>query len=171
MVGRTITKQRLQKPTSSGSSSKGKANTNAVVVPLTEKDKTLIKWFTENGIEWDRNLISITRTCTAAGLGIVAKESVKQTGLNLVKIPRECILSPKNCGIADLIESSQLAGVLALTLALMFEMSLGMNSPWYGYLQSLPFPMEPIAAFWTTEQLNELQGTCLADIVKEQKAW
>lgn len=168
MVGRVGKQQKHQ----ISSKLKNEKSSSKSSIPLTEKDQLLIKWFTANGIEWDKSLLLITRNSpVSAGLGIVAKESVRDTGLNLVKIPRECILSPKNCGIADLIEEQELAGVLALTLALMFEMSLGVDSPWYGYLQSLPSPMEPIAAFWTQEQLEGLAGTCLSDIVKEQKAW
>ncbi|KAJ3054226.1 hypothetical protein HK102_011554, partial [Quaeritorhiza haematococci] len=102
---------------------------------------------------------------SGAGFGVVG---LKETpaGTVVCRIPKQSVLSIKNCGIADIIEEENLGGMLALALALMFEISQGQRSPWFAYIQSLP-KREPIPIFWDKEQRREwLKGTDAEEAVE-----
>ncbi len=64
------------------------------------------------------------------------------------RIPKSAILSVKTSGIAKIIKKSALTGALALTLAVMYEKSLGEQSKWFGYLATLPDRVEGMPIFW-----------------------
>ncbi|KAJ1917646.1 hypothetical protein H4219_003108 [Mycoemilia scoparia] len=51
-------------------------------------------------------------------------------------------------------------GNLPLTICLMYEMSLGTKSPWYGYIQSLPKQAD-VPLLWTADAIGYLKGTDL----------
>lgn len=86
--------------------------------------------------------------------GVYAKEAIDDDVV-LCNMSRNTILSCKNCGIADLLAISGLDGSFGLSIALMYELALGVKSAWYGYLQSLPEVVD-IPLFWSREQINLL---------------
>lgn len=76
----------------------------------------------------------------------------------------------KTSGARHVIEDAGLDGYLGLSVALMYEKSLGPDSPWFGYLQLLP-QFEPIPLLWSFDELDSfLKGTELHKIVKEDRA-
>ncbi|KAI8018109.1 N-lysine methyltransferase setd6 [Camellia lanceoleosa] len=85
-------------------------------------------------------------------------------------IPKHSCLTIKTSGARNLIEAAGLEGYLGLSVALMYEKSLGHQSPWFGYLQLLP-ENECIPMLWSLEEVDSLLlGTELHKIVKEDKA-
>ncbi|KAK4721444.1 hypothetical protein R3W88_011677 [Solanum pinnatisectum] len=85
-------------------------------------------------------------------------------------IPKESCLTVKTSGARQMIEESDLEGILALAVVIMYERSLGPLSPWFGYLQLLPYS-EPIPLLWSLSQIDSLlTGTELHKIVKDDKA-
>ncbi|KAI8814587.1 hypothetical protein BJ742DRAFT_766400 [Cladochytrium replicatum] len=101
------------------------------------------------------------------GMKVTAIRDI-QVDEELCTISKEAILSPKNCGIADIFEETGVSGTLGLTIALMYEMSLGVHSPWYGYLQSLPRheDFKSLPLYWSEEHLRLLQNTDLETMTK-----
>ncbi|KAH6563191.1 hypothetical protein BASA50_003888 [Batrachochytrium salamandrivorans] len=118
----------------------------------------LEEWFVENKIQYDKENMQIQYN-DLVGFSVVAKNVLDVNSI-LCSIPKEAILSVKNCGIADILEEQELQGALGLTVALMFERSIGTASPWFGYLQSLP-QREGIPLFWSQKQIAELKGTAM----------
>eukprot|EP00884_Botryococcus_braunii_P003665 jgi/Botrbrau1/1329/Bobra.0063s0043.2 len=124
----------------------------------------LLKWFRDNEITWDEDLLEVRSGLPATGggsLGVYAKVDIEE-GAVLCEIPKSSMLSVKTTSIADILEEAKIAGGLGLLIALMHEYSLGETSRWWGYLQSLPVP-EYIPIFWTNEELLLLQGTGCED--------
>ncbi|KAK6095944.1 hypothetical protein MT418_003819 [Batrachochytrium dendrobatidis] len=123
----------------------------------------LKQWFGENKIAYDEEKIRIEHD-TNNGFRVFAKQTL-EVGDILCAIPKEAILSIKNCGVADVLEEQGLGGQLGLVIALMFERSLGEKSPWYGYIQSLPL-RENIPLFWEKDQQACLDGTAVAHLLE-----
>lgn len=82
----------------------------------------------------------------------------------VVKIPKTCILSAKSTGVANILEDEAIEGGAALSIAVMYELAQGTESPWYGYLQALPFS-EDLPIFWSEAEKMLFQGTELEDVV------
>lgn len=76
----------------------------------------------------------------------------------VVQIPKTAILSTKSTGIANILEDEQIDGGCSLALAVLYELSQHDESPWYGYLQALPFS-EDLPVFWSEQEKAWLQGT------------
>ncbi|XP_016572859.2 ribosomal lysine N-methyltransferase 3 isoform X2 [Capsicum annuum] len=84
-------------------------------------------------------------------------------------IPKESCLTVKASGARQMVEEAELEGILALGVAIMYERSLGPLSPWFGYLQLLPYA-EPIPLLWSPSEIDSLLvGTELHKIVKDDK--
>lgn len=80
-------------------------------------------------------------------------------------IPKQTCLTMKTSGARDVIQEAGLDGYLGLSVALMYEKSLGPDSPWFGYLQLLP-QFEPIPLLWSFHELDFfLSGTELHKVV------
>ncbi|XP_031402076.1 ribosomal lysine N-methyltransferase 3 isoform X1 [Punica granatum] len=103
------------------------------------------------------------------GIAVRARCDLKE-GDAVATIPKTACLTIKTTGAQEMIEAAGLEGCLGLSVALMFERSLGQVSPWAGYLQLLP-PQEPIPLTWTSREVDLLlRGTELHKAVKEDKA-
>ncbi|KAK3009888.1 hypothetical protein RJ639_012132 [Escallonia herrerae] len=84
-------------------------------------------------------------------------------------IPKRSCLTVKTSGARRLIEAAGLEGSLGLSIAIMYERSLGPLSPWFGYLEVLP-QRECIPLLWSVEDVDSLlSGTELHQIVREDK--
>lgn len=77
----------------------------------------------------------------------------------VVRIPKECILSIKTTGIANLLDEANLEGGCPLALAVLYEIAQGEQSPWYGYLQALPEHGEDLPIFWEEQEKDWFHGT------------
>lgn len=89
----------------------------------------------------------------------------------LATIPKHSCLTIRTTGCSrHIIQSPQITPLGLLSLAIMYEKSLGPLSPWYPYLQLLPQSGEPIPLLWTQHQIHSLlSGTELHKIVEEDK--
>ncbi|XP_010558785.1 PREDICTED: ribosomal lysine N-methyltransferase 3 [Tarenaya hassleriana] len=88
----------------------------------------------------------------------------------VANIPKKACLTMKTSGAREIIEAAGLDGYLGLSVALMYERSLGEQSPWSGYLQLLPL-QEDLPLVWSLHDLDSLLlGTELHKVVKEDKA-
>lgn len=84
-------------------------------------------------------------------------------------IPKQACLTTRASGAAAMIEAARLDGCFGLCVAVMYERSLGSESPWAGYLQILPFS-EPLPLLWTLDEVDSLlRGTELHQTIKEDK--
>eukprot|EP00878_Enallax_costatus_P030182 GHUV01032841.1.p1 GENE.GHUV01032841.1~~GHUV01032841.1.p1 ORF type:complete len:149 (+),score=15.28 GHUV01032841.1:407-853(+) len=90
-------------------------------------------WLRSVGIWWDESLIHIQAGCSGCSgpaLGVFAQQDITENQL-LCVIPRSAILSPRTTKLAAALEAEKLGGGLALTIAVMYEASLGAASKWY----------------------------------------
>ncbi|KAK9984497.1 hypothetical protein SO802_034022 [Lithocarpus litseifolius] len=62
-----------------------------------------------------------------------------KVGDMVARIPKTTCLTVKTSGARDLIESAGLGGSLGLSVAVLYERSLGQSSPWAPYLHLQPF--------------------------------
>ncbi|KAI8982990.1 hypothetical protein BDB01DRAFT_137258 [Pilobolus umbonatus] len=120
------------------------------------KLQTLCKWLDDNKVKWNKEGLDIKTT--NGSFGIYAKTNLKK-GLTVARIPKECILSIKTTGIANILEEANLEGGCALALAVLYEIAQGEQSPWYGYLQALPDQGEDLPMFWEDEEKELFSGT------------
>ncbi|KAL4578510.1 hypothetical protein LXL04_014634 [Taraxacum kok-saghyz] len=89
----------------------------------------------------------------------------------IATIPKHSCLTVKSSGAWQLIEDFCLEGYMALSVALMYEKSLGQNSPWFGYLHLLPDGNSDVPLLWSLDEIDDLLlGTELHKTVKEDKA-
>lgn len=92
------------------------------------------------------------------GVAVRAVCDLKE-GDAIATIPKTACLTIRTSGASEIIEAAGLDGYLGLSLALMFEKSLGEGSSWAGYLQLLP-PQEPLPITWTLSEVDLLlRGT------------
>lgn len=126
-------------------------------------------WLERNRVWWDRNAIAFRPHLRGQGLGlgVIALQPLKE-GQLLCVIPKEVVLSVKTTAIADLLAGAELYGSVGLAIALMYEMSQGTKSKWYGYLQCIP-AFEPLPMYWDPAELAPLQGTELTYILDNDK--
>lgn len=88
----------------------------------------------------------------------------------VARIPKATCLTMKTSGAREMIESAGLDGSLGLSVAVMYERSLGQQSPWAPYLHVLP-PYQSLPLLWSLHDLDSLlRGTELHKTVKEDKA-
>ncbi|KAJ6364885.1 hypothetical protein OIU76_029792 [Salix suchowensis] len=126
------------------------------------------RWMISQGIEWSNDTLQFIDT-PEEGISVKALWDLKEGDL-IAKIPKTACLTIKTSGAQDLIESTGLDGYLGLSVALMYEKSLGGDSPWAGYLQVLP-DCECLPLVWSLDEVELLlRGTELHKIVKEDKA-
>lgn len=126
------------------------------------------RWMISQGIEWSNDTLQFIDN-PEEGISVNAFWDLKEGDL-IAKIPKTACLTIKTSGAQDLIESTGLDGYLGLSVALMYEKSLGGDSPWAGYLQVLP-DCECLPLVWSLDEVDLLlRGTELHKIVKEDKA-
>ncbi|KAI8851258.1 hypothetical protein BC829DRAFT_387706 [Chytridium lagenaria] len=90
----------------------------------------LLKWFTEQNIQFHHIDIRVTSSKHGPSFSVWAAEDISQDTV-LATIPKDAILSIKNY-------AEGLGGTMALAIALMFEMGKGKESPWHPYITSFP---------------------------------
>jgi SET domain-containing protein 6 len=109
------------------------------------------------GIEYS-DALGFTDSPDGEGIAVRALCDLK-VGDMVARIPKVACLTMRTSGASDLIEAAGLGGSLGLAAVLMYEKSLGEDSPWAGYLQLLP-PQECLPLLWTLDDLDSLlRGT------------
>ncbi|CAE6436651.1 unnamed protein product [Rhizoctonia solani] len=110
-----------------------------------------------------------------SGITVLASSNLVNSDL-VASIPKSSILSRRTSqllsDISDSVTNSD--EVMELALVLAYELALGEQSAWVGYLQSLPREQVPVAALWDANEDEDsqyawqwLQGTETARIVCE----
>ena len=74
----------------------------------------------------------------------------------IATIPKHSCLTVKSSAACRLIDDFCLEGYMALSVALMYEKSLGQNSPWFGYLQLLPDCNPDVPLLWSLDEIDHL---------------
>ncbi|KAI8092490.1 uncharacterized protein BX664DRAFT_276778 [Halteromyces radiatus] len=120
-----------------------------------DKLDILLKWFKDNQVEYEQESIDIRIKDGSFGVYALKNLPSKKT---VVKIPKENILSIRTTGIANILDDESIEGGCSLALAVLYEMYQGKDSPWYGYLQSLPV-CEDLPIFWSDTEKSYFKGT------------
>ncbi|KAJ2217472.1 hypothetical protein IW143_003392, partial [Coemansia sp. RSA 520] len=128
--------------------------------------RVLLEWFEKNKVTYNEEAIKVvtqqqtqggSNIVSPNGIGVVAKRALIDEE-PLVMIPKCAVISSASSALANIFEDEGLDGSLALCITVMYEMAQGDESPWYGYLQSLPRRAD-IPLLWDAESLKWLAGT------------
>ncbi|KAK1588472.1 hypothetical protein Q3G72_023678 [Acer saccharum] len=124
------------------------------------------RWMKSQGIEYSDALHF--KDDTEQGISVMALCDLKE-GDVVATIPKNACLTVKTSGAREIIEAAGLGGYLGLSVAIMYERSLGQDSPWSGYLQLLP-DHESLPFLWSLDEVDSLlSGTELHKTVKQDK--
>ncbi|XP_062113846.1 ribosomal lysine N-methyltransferase 3-like [Humulus lupulus] len=124
------------------------------------------RWMKSQGIDCSDALQICD--CPIQGISVTALRDISE-GDVVATIPKLACLTVQTTGARDLIEASYLDGNLALSVAIMYERSLGQRSPWAPYLNVLPY-QECLPFVWTPQEVKTLLcGTELRKTVKEEQ--
>lgn len=88
------------------------------------------------------------------GISVRALCDLKEGDL-VATIPKSSCLTIKTSAAHEMIVEAGLDGPLGLSVALMYEKSLGSDSVWDGYLQLLP-ERESVPLVWSLEEVDAL---------------
>ncbi|KAJ2828471.1 hypothetical protein IWW50_001374 [Coemansia erecta] len=128
--------------------------------------RVLLEWFEKNKVTYNQEAIEIvaqqqtrrgSNIVSESGFGIVAKRNLIDEE-PLVVIPKSAVISTAVSALTNIFEDEKLGGSLALCITVMYEMAQGEESPWHGYLQSLP-KCADIPLLWDAESQKWLAGT------------
>ena len=86
-------------------------------------------------------------------------------GEEICSIPKKLCLTPVTSGASELLLEEGVGGTLAVVFAVMYEQARGTDSPWHGYLKTLP-DSEPLPIFWSPEDVELLAGTELEEMLE-----
>ncbi|XP_004144347.1 N-lysine methyltransferase setd6 [Cucumis sativus] len=124
------------------------------------------RWMTSQGIQCS-DALQFTDT-PDNGISVKALYDLRE-GDVVANVPKLACLTVKTTSASSIIEEVGLGGYLGLSVALMYERSLGENSNWAGYLQLLP-DKECVPLLWSLQDVDQfLCGTELHKTVKEDK--
>lgn len=110
------------------------------------------RWMRAQGFEYSDALELVDSP--GEGISVRALRDL-QEGDAVATIPKRACLTIKNSGARRMIAEAGLDGHLGLSLAVMYERSLGIASPWHGYLQILP-EKECAPLVWSGEEIDAL---------------
>nr|XP_016444687.1 PREDICTED: N-lysine methyltransferase setd6-like isoform X2 [Nicotiana tabacum] len=140
----------------------------AAVAMTTRKLRAFKKWMKSLGVDCS-DALDLVVTANSSEVSVRALCDLHE-GDVVARIPKDSCLTIKTSGARQIIEEAELDGYLGLAVAVMYERSLGPLSPWFGYLQLLPYS-EPIPLLWSLSEIHSLlAGTELHKIVKDDKA-
>lgn len=130
-----------------------------------DASKALLKFFEENEC-WLHPDAEI-RVSKLGGTGVFAKSDL-EAGEIVLKVPKDACLSPRTCGIANLLDEHDLDNIAGLLVAFLYERSLGEQSPWHEFFESLKpviADVPEIAKFWSNDEDRALlSGTEVEEI-------
>ncbi|PON67940.1 N-lysine methyltransferase SETD [Parasponia andersonii] len=138
-----------------------------VATTQTRRVRAFKRWMKSQGIECSDALQLCD--CPLQGLSVRALRYLSE-GDVVATIPKLACLTIRTTGARDLIDRASFDGCLGVSVAIMYERSLGQSSPWAPYLQLLPY-QECLPLVWTPEEVDSLLcGTELHKTVKEDQA-
>ncbi|XP_057972514.1 uncharacterized protein LOC131160674 isoform X2 [Malania oleifera] len=130
------------------------------------------RWMSREGIECSDALELVDSADDGGdggGLWVRAVCDLRE-GDMVAAIPKQACLTTKTTGARAVLEAAGLDGHLGLAVALMYEQSLGLQSPWAPYLRLLP-QTECLPLVWTPDEVDALlPGTELHKMVKEDNS-
>ncbi|XP_078182167.1 SET domain-containing protein [Carex rostrata] len=133
----------------------------------TKRLRSFHRWMRSNGVECSDALALVDDPSTKS-ISVLSISDLSEGDL-VATIPKSACLTMLTCGAREVIETAGLAGVLGLTVALMYERALGPASQWYDYFGVLP-ERECVPLVWSDEEVESLlAGTELDKIVKQDK--
>ncbi|KAJ2663173.1 hypothetical protein IWW48_001494 [Coemansia sp. RSA 1200] len=145
-----------------------------------DKLSVLLEWFEDNKVTFNQEAIDIvsykktskskskSNIVSEDGYGVIARRDLRD-GEPLVVIPKSAVLSAATSALASLLFEEQIGDTLALHMTIMYEMSQGRQSPWYGYLQSLP-ECADVPLLWDVESRKWLRGTDALRMAEKDEA-
>lgn len=117
----------------------------------------LIEWIQDNKGYFSDSLE--LRTSPLGGIGVFATEDIPEDTV-LYRLPKEEILSPRTCGISNLLAEYDYLGMEGLVMAYLFEKSLGNQSPWGVFFGSMDSTRRPdVSTLWSDEDKMLLKNT------------
>ncbi|KAJ2682440.1 hypothetical protein IWW39_005999 [Coemansia spiralis] len=147
-----------------------------------DKLRMLLQWFADNKITYNDEAIQIVEQQNTAsplaaskgaaslshGFGVVSLRKLVSEE-PLVVIPKTAVISAATSALANIFIDADIGGNLALCITVMYEKSLGHESPWYGYLQSLP-ECADIPLLWDAQSRSWLKGTDVGEWIDRDQA-
>ncbi|KAJ8140278.1 hypothetical protein OY671_006529 [Metschnikowia pulcherrima] len=133
------------------------------------KYRMVLAWLSENAF-WNAELLEL-KPSKIGGLGVFWTLGPKDDENNdrlMLRVPKSNILSPANSFIHPLLMEYQCknadvglkAGMPALILTTLYELSQGTRSPWFYYLKSIDFYHSQIPlCFWADKAKEPLRNT------------
>lgn len=121
-------------------------------IVITRRLRAFKRWMKANGVDCSDALNLVDDQ--SDGVSVRAFVDLKE-GDVVANISKTACLTIKTSGAREMIESADLDGSLGLSVALMYERSLGEESPWSGYLQILPF-QEDLPLVWSIDDFDSL---------------
>ncbi len=132
---------------------------------MTHAVAQLSKFFADNEC-WLHPDVEI-RSSVLGGTGVFAKKDL-EGGEIVLKVPKSAVLCPRTCGIANLLDEHDLDNIAGLLVAFLYEKSLGDQSPWYEFFESLGpviSDVPEIPKFWNNEEDRALlSGTEVEEV-------
>ncbi|XP_062113845.1 ribosomal lysine N-methyltransferase 3-like isoform X2 [Humulus lupulus] len=143
------------------------AATTTTTTSSSRRVRAFKRWMKSQGVDCSDAL----QLCDSPLQGISVRALCDLTEGDVVAtIPKLACLTVRTTGARDLIEASSFDGTLALSVAIMYERSLGQRSPWAPYLNAMPY-QECLPLVWTPQEVDSfLCGTELHKTVKEDQA-
>ncbi|KAJ1306806.1 hypothetical protein OPQ81_007792 [Rhizoctonia solani] len=130
-----------------------------------QRVRALVDWCNQHRITLF-NIIIIDRPAEfpkeTPGISVLAASNLSHSDV-VAKIPKKIILSRRTSRLlADIPHSeTNCDDVMELALVLAYELALGEQSTWAGYLQSLPPGQVPVAALWDENEDKDSQHAWL----------
>ncbi|SCU92749.1 LAMI_0E11870g1_1 [Lachancea mirantina] len=106
---------------------------------------------------------------SAGGIGVFAKSDIDANTV-LLRVPKSAVFSASNSSIANLLVDEEIDGVLALTLAFLYEREVfGPKSNWYSYLQTIQLNWDQESlylppSFWPSNRKRLMEQTALGTL-------
>ncbi|KAG9126999.1 hypothetical protein FRC07_001079 [Ceratobasidium sp. 392] len=120
---------------------------------MRQRVRTLLEWCDKNGItlldielvDNDANESPIDKS----GIYVVARNNLNHSDI-VAKIPKSTVLSKKTSRLLAKAPNINTTGddTMELALIIAYEIAMGEQSRWFGYIQSLPQEQVPVAALW-----------------------
>ncbi|KDQ13749.1 hypothetical protein BOTBODRAFT_145937 [Botryobasidium botryosum FD-172 SS1] len=149
----------------------------------------LLRWCAQTGL-WidprlelrsvasdDIELASEPDQSLSSSLAVFAREVI-DTRTVVARIPKSAVLSIRTSALSEFLTTDDYSHPdvnIPLSLALLGEIALGESSQWWGYIQSLPRDVVPIALLWLSdggedgaEARKWVQGTQVAALLEGQ---
>ncbi|KAL9234975.1 hypothetical protein vseg_009782 [Gypsophila vaccaria] len=134
----------------------------------TRRLRAFKRWMTANSIHYS-DALQFSDAGDLAGISVNTTRRLDEGSL-IATIPKTACLTVKTSRAKEMIENVGLEGSFGLSVAVMYERSLGSGSTWAGYLQLMPYA-EEIPLVWSLDDVEcLLLGTELHKTVMEDKA-